>query len=486
VEPLGLLCTAAAFRRCGVETTIVDLDPDDDRDELVRGLRGGEFGLIGIALSSQLQVWGAVSVARDAKCICPHAKVVVGGVFATMNSRWILDICPEIDGVCRGEGEMLAQYYADEPRLMSGLLHVVDRSGASVLTSPPRLPKYAETMDEYPLPARDLLPTVMRYGELPSVITSRGCGATCSFCAIPAFSGMLWRMRSVGSIVDEVRQLHRDYGATRFHLIDDNLFGHTEQTHVKAVRLLDGLAAIPERVEFRAACRIDDVTPGALPKIKAAGITLLKLGVETLGEATQRHYKKLLPEDIVAGRIEDTLRAGIGISLGFIMFDPFCDMATIRRNFNFLLSFPQCWSRHLLRSRLEAYAGTAIEQHISRAGLAVSKSAFGTVWKFQDKEVKEFHDRFAQAARRLLLPVEWTFYAVWRRNMRMHAQGLALLGRDELREIDTQIREISVDLFKQALAGRGDPVTHHLAGRAAGLKQQLDHALQESDRYAAG
>ncbi|MCA9069932.1 MAG: B12-binding domain-containing radical SAM protein [Planctomycetaceae bacterium] len=484
VEPLGILCTAAAFRERGVETSIIDLDLHNNHEHLLRTLRLGEFGLVGIAMTSQMQVWDGFRVARDVKCMCPNAEIVVGGIFATMNSQWILDTCPEIDGVCRGEGEMLAHCYVDDPGPLSRLPNVLDRSELSVLTSAPRLPKYAATMDEYPWPARDLLPTVLRRGELPSIVTSRGCGATCSFCAIPAFSGMLWRMRSPSRIVDEIRQLHQDYGARRFHLIDDNLFGHTDESYRKAMQLLDDLAAMPEDLKFRAACRFDDLTSEALAKVKASGITLLKLGVETLGEATQRHYHKLLPEDLVAGRMQDILRAGIGISLGFIMFDPFCDLASVRRNFEFLLAFPDCWSRHLLRSRLEAYAGTAIEQRIWKAGLGLSRSAFGTRWKFQDEEVNAFHDRFEQAARSVLLPVEWNFYYVWQQNANERAGLTHELSPADLREIDGRIRVLSTELFKQALANQNPLPSNSLTQSAAELQAELESLVQGVDCYA--
>lgn len=481
VEPLGVLYTAAAFRGQGIETRILDLETEPDSRVLSKELLSANYGLVGITLTSQPQTWSAFASAQEARSLCPGAKVVVGGVFATLNARWILETCPAIDAVCRGEGENLAAVYGHSAGATADCEVLATRENLLALPPARGLPYYSDSLDSYPLPARDLLSRVLESGGLPSVVASRGCGACCTFCAVPAYSGVRWRMRSASAVVEEMSALARRSNAKRFHLIDDNLFGHHSESRQRGMSLLEALASMKPGVEIRAACRLDDLTGATITALRRAGVVLLKLGVETLDPASQSVYGKRLPCDAVEGRLRDVLAAGIGVSLGMILFDPFCSMASVSRNFEFLRAYPTCWARHLLRSTLAAYAGTAIEQQIVRAGLAVSRSAFGTVWRFQDDEVARFHARLETSLKAIVLPAEWDLYELQAQSM---ANGNGL-DQQRLWHVDRLLRELYIEAFERALTATAPVVDGPLALRGASVRREIACLLNPSVSHAA-
>ncbi|MDH4232540.1 MAG: B12-binding domain-containing radical SAM protein, partial [Nitrospirota bacterium] len=78
------------------------------------------------------------------------------------------------------------------------------------------------------VPARDLL-SMQSYRHLEmgkrkmtSILTSRGCPFSCSFCCSTEFSGRRWRSRSPVKIVDEVEEVVTNHGFNGLAFLDDN------------------------------------------------------------------------------------------------------------------------------------------------------------------------------------------------------------------------------------------------------------------------
>ena len=65
--------------------------------------------VIGLSFLSTTTYPAAKRMARRLKCVAPSTPIIVGGPFATMNADRILEDCPDIDCVGKGEGEELHQ-----------------------------------------------------------------------------------------------------------------------------------------------------------------------------------------------------------------------------------------------------------------------------------------------------------------------------------------------------------------------------------------
>ncbi|MBK6930759.1 MAG: radical SAM protein [Saprospirales bacterium] len=445
VEPMGLLYVAGAFRDSGVQADLLDLQLSvGDRENIYAQVSGGEYPAAGIALSSQACLWNALAIAQDLKNLYPRIVLFTGGVFASLNWEWILETAPAFDFVVVGEGEPFVFAFVQDPRNWKGISGVRHRGQTA---PPPLLPARLLTTPRV-LPDRSLTAEVIRQGEAPSVVATRGCGGACTFCCVSHYYGSSWQSRAVEDIFREVESLVALFGARQIHLVDDNLFGHERGAKAWIRSFVQAMGRFNPTLRFKTTCRLDDLDEDLIPDIKKAGFSLLKIGVETFSKAAQKKYKKGILREKAARKLDALREAGIGISLGFIMFDPYCSLADLRENLDFLLDYPECWSRHLLRSRLVAYRNTPIETSLEKDGLLVSRGIMGSQWRFGDSEVAAVYDRFEDFLRLHMLPLEWDIY---RFQQSRRKEGLSPAVP---RTVESQLKEAWLELFQAALENR--------------------------------
>lgn len=446
VEPMGLLYVAGAFKSAGVEVTLVDLqlgygDLEMAYQETARGL----FSSVGIALASQACLWSALEIAQDVKNLCPAVPVFTGGVFASLNAAWLLRTTSALDFVVVGEAEPFVFAFVARQGRWQGLPTVQDRTPGATR---PRLPVQVFAASPLVSPDRSLTCSVIERGEAPAVVASRGCGGGCSFCCISRYYGSKWQPRDIEAICRELEALTERFGVRRFHLVDDNLFGHVRGAREWVVPFLQALTQFDPPLSFKTTCRLDDLDETLIPTIRRAGFDLLKIGIETFSKQTQRVYGKPISRQAAARKLDRLRETGVGVSLGFIMFDPYCSVADLQENLDFLLQYPDFWSRHLLRSELIAYRGTRIEKLLGRHGLVASESIMGTQWRFRDPEVAQIHRRFEHLLHSEILDTELKLHN--------HQQAVIQAGQTPARlgELGRLLQACWIDLFRHALENK--------------------------------
>lgn len=458
VEPMGLLYVAGAFEQAGVEVTLVDLqlesgDLQAAYEEVARGRLGG----VGIALSSQACLWSAAKIAQDIKNLCPPTPVFAGGVFASLNADWLLELMPAFDFVVVGEAEPFVFEFVNQGGRWEHLHAARHRARQKV--DQPALPAQVLVAPRV-APDRSLTRAVIERGEAPSVVASRGCGGGCSFCCISRYYGSRWKPRDVEDVCRELEELVEHFGTRRFHLVDDNLFGHAEGARTWVASFIEALARFDPPLSVKTTCRLDDLDETLIPHLRRAGFDLLKIGLETFGQESQSVYGKRISQDTAARKLDLLRQAGVGVSLGLIMFDPYCSISDLRQNLDFLLHCPDDWSRHLLRGKLIAYRGTHIERRLQRDGLVTSASILGAEWRFRNQDVAEVHRRFEGLLRAEILESELRLY---------HRQKAAIRAGQtppRLGELEHLLKASWTDLFRHALDERP---------RTAGVERKLRH-----------
>jgi anaerobic magnesium-protoporphyrin IX monomethyl ester cyclase len=108
--------------------------------------------LVGISFLSTTSYPYAKILGRQIRAADAHVRLAFGGVFATLNDQWVKLQCPEVDFVCRGDGEQLILDLLerlDDPADVTGINWKKD---AHVIQNPNRM--LDRNLDQWPLIVR--------------------------------------------------------------------------------------------------------------------------------------------------------------------------------------------------------------------------------------------------------------------------------------------------------------------------------------------
>jgi anaerobic magnesium-protoporphyrin IX monomethyl ester cyclase len=226
---LGILRVAAVLENAGHLVEVLDLSGVANYQEAAaahaRATDATTFGLT--ATTPQLPA--AIQVAETIRREKPGAKLILGGPHVTLvnaarkkgvvrATKAFSDLTGRFDVLVAGDGE---RAIFEALAIETGLVDADDPKSTMFLTN--------QTLSELPLPARHLVDVSSYHYEIEgakatSLIAQLGCPFGCGFCGgrmSPTFRKI--RMRSVESIINELRHLHYTYGFTGFNFFDDEL-----------------------------------------------------------------------------------------------------------------------------------------------------------------------------------------------------------------------------------------------------------------------
>jgi radical SAM superfamily enzyme YgiQ (UPF0313 family) len=227
--PLGLLYLGAFLREHGFEVEIFDgtfLAGDQDFVKSLEHHNPKTVGITAIKPNGE-KVLKLAEIAKKS-----GAYVIIGGPDPTYIPGYYLEN-HSVDLVVHHEGELtlleVLQTLKDErpAPALSGMPGIAYRDESGNVQVNPRR-DYLLNLDDLPHPARDMVDMdrylqVWReqngYASL-SISVSRGCPYGCEWCA-EAVHGQDFRIRSVESVVAEVKSLMQRYDLDRLRLVDD-------------------------------------------------------------------------------------------------------------------------------------------------------------------------------------------------------------------------------------------------------------------------
>ena len=291
--PLQIAYLASAAEGAGHEARIYDAMNrnatfDDVRAEVAR------FRPDVVVAFDYLPVTGAISTATVpaalralavAKEVHPAAVTVLGGPLPTfLFGEIFADPANRVDVVLRGEPEETFRELLDA--LPSGALGGVEGiafvRGGEVIATPLRA--HVPDLDSLRPPAWHLLDweqyhyNIEPWGRMASMLTSRGCMMSCSFCSHRQFWRGDWRARDPRKVLAEMRELVERHQVEFITLIDP----YPTHDRDRWEKLLDLFIAEKLDVRLLMETRVEDVIRDAdiLPKYRAAGVIHLYLGAE--------------------------------------------------------------------------------------------------------------------------------------------------------------------------------------------------------------
>ncbi len=291
--PLQLAYLGTVAEKAGWEARIFDAMNEERGFEDIRA-EIERYAPDVVMAFDYLPVTGAIATASVpaalralslAKAVDDRIITMMGGPLPTfMYERLLTDPQNRLDYVLRGEMEAT----------LEELLGVLERGGdvgtvqgiafvrdGSAIATPAR--PHIEDLDTLH-PAWHLLDwDIYHYniepkGRLASVLTSRGCMMSCSFCSHRQFWRGTWRGRSPEGAVAEIRELVEGYGVEFVTMIDPYPTCDRERWE----RILDLLIESGSPAKILMETRVEDIIRDAdiLHKYREAGVVHLYLGLE--------------------------------------------------------------------------------------------------------------------------------------------------------------------------------------------------------------
>lgn len=261
----------------------------------------------------------------------PNAFIVVGGHHISALKEQAINYLGADCGVV-GEGEAIL------PIIINNLCNGEHIS--KIINAEPI------DVNDIPVPDRDILKpqnyfktmqsaTIPMRGKYPATImSSRGCPYTCTFCATQGMSGHKFRPRSVDNIIAEIEMLQVKYGVDEILFSDDNLtFDYN-----RAMSLFN--AMIPLGIYWKApnGIRADRVDYEMAKAMKVSGCYMVGIGVESGNSDVLKRISKHLDLNVVKEAVTIFNSVGIKTSGFFIVGLPNETKAEINDSLKYALS----------------------------------------------------------------------------------------------------------------------------------------------------
>ncbi len=336
LPPLSLGYIASVLREKGMQVEILDMNAlSIPVEKLPRHLHGKKYEWIGITATTNL-VHNAYRIAEIARAELPEARIVMGGVHPTVLPEEVLSV-PAVDYVVRGEGERTVAelFTGTEPEKTAGLSF---RADGRVVHNPDR--EMIPDLDALPFPAYDLLPVgkyipaLGGYKRLPaiSVITSRGCSGSCSYCN--NYFGKRVRKRSSDNIIDELKLLIDRYRIKEIYFFDDSFTEFPSKVKHLCQRMIE------EKLELTWSCfaRFQIVNEDLLRAMREAGCMHISYGIESADPEILRNINKPTKLEKVREVVELTHKVGIETLIGFMLGLPGETRETMEKTMQFAVS----------------------------------------------------------------------------------------------------------------------------------------------------
>lgn len=371
--PIGIMSLSAVLKRAGHECVMFDqANPETPNDVIIEAIRRQQPALVGLSFLSTTSYPYAKILAREIRAANPKVKLAFGGVFASLNAPLVKQQCPEVDFVCRGDGEQLLLDLLDHLDDPSGVASVTWAKDGQVVENPNRAPE--RNLDQWPFPDRESLkldfiesmpldvPCVLSLERFTTMQTSRGCPWSCVFCDIPVFNEGKWRSRTPQHVVDEFRHLQElGYGAVYF--VDDHFLLQPKRIE----SICKGINDAGVTIQWGCEGRVDSVAQHLFPAMAKAHCRTLMFGIES---GSQKMLDRLRKEQTLAEvetAVTNAKRAGIEIVHGFfVVGSPDETVEDMKATFDFASRLPLDTFGF---NRLCVYRGTPLWHEYVKRGL---------------------------------------------------------------------------------------------------------------------
>lgn len=284
-------------------------------------------GVSALFNSSNRYIQDIVKVCKD---FDPDIITLAGGGLPSAAYKLMLEGCPQLDAICKGEGELPMRDLldADDPwQIIRAHKSWIAREELAENKIPQHT--FIENLDDIPpfdykginLDFYNNRSIDKQHAGRPkremAIHTSRGCPFLCVFCSNPSLHGRDVRTMSVERVVSDVRRMKEEFGMTVLLLEDDHFFNDRD----RAKEILRELAALDIRVEFPNGVAVYAIDDEVAELFSKAGVSAVALAVESgsdhvLNNIIRKPLKKRLIRPAVEALRKFNVRSHVFIVIG--------------------------------------------------------------------------------------------------------------------------------------------------------------------------
>lgn len=326
--PLGLLYIAAMLEKAGHEVKVFDPNlHNTPLPQLIDEIKLFSPKLIGLTTVTPT-FNSAQKIADELKKNSPESTIVMGGPHVSVLPEESLKLTPAVDFIVIGEGELtivdLAAAVEKKAANFSEIKGICCRNNGQITLNPER--PGIEDLDTIPYPAYHLLP-IKEYSQSivykvkmisASVMSSRGCPASCTFCANQV-TGRKLRVHSIDYFLGLIYKIASAYGIRHFHILDDNFMADQNRVMEICRRIIKEKLGITWFIFARTDhCQNVDL----LRMMKKAGCVYIQFGIESGNDEVLRQLGKKISKEIMYNACMNCKKSGIDYFNSFMIGNP--------------------------------------------------------------------------------------------------------------------------------------------------------------------
>lgn len=309
--PQNIALLAAVAEQHGHTASIIDGQADDlSEEDMVNRLIASKPDVIALTAYSPFFHLNA-SLAKKIKETGSQIPIIVGGPHITIMKEKIIEQNPQFDYLFIGEAEQSLPTFLGAFQEGTDLAHVqgvtFKRKGQLVVGQQQVIPTPIKitgktvgsefALDRYPFPARHLL-NMQNYRlgtdggrmHFTSIHTMRGCPWHCIFCCSDTLNTTRMAMRSPRSVVDEIKQVQRDFPYISHFFFTDDVLTLWAKDHI--LPICDLIIKEDLKITFESSTRANLVEDAMMEKLAAAGLVRLSFGLESVNSQIRETMRK--------------------------------------------------------------------------------------------------------------------------------------------------------------------------------------------------
>jgi anaerobic magnesium-protoporphyrin IX monomethyl ester cyclase len=320
---LGPAYLAAVARQEGYEVDICSQDVYHFCNEYLADLiKKNKYNLVGIGFLAA-RYYTVKKICQDIRSALDEhgGKIILGGHGPTPIAEFVLkDTGADIVALGEAEATLLKLLEAlSRSSDLSKVDGIAYRVNEEVFLNPRSHELY--DINKLPLPARDLFPmdvysAAQGYagvdtGRSATMLTSRGCPYSCNFC-YRMEKGI--RLRSLESVMEEIKQLQRDFSIDTIYF-DDELMMSSQNRMQEFCELV---LKLEKPLRWNCNGRVNIVNSKLLKIMKRAGCFFINYGLESVDQKVLDTMDKKITVEQILSAARATRDSGIGSGLNII------------------------------------------------------------------------------------------------------------------------------------------------------------------------